>query len=128
MRPRLIHPVEITIAQINTAAVVNDPTFNEPRGAVPTLSKTAQGQVSEARGQSLRPGPGGTQGSSNAAGHVVFERDALEDAGITLCIGDRITHEGGRALSPPWRITRTELRARYLGRAWHLYAFYTPEE
>lgn len=127
MIPRLIHPVEITIVQTTTATPV-DSDFREPIGTPTTRTVVAQGQVAEQRGQRLQRTPGGETRVSNAMGHVVFEVDALADAGIVLHRGDRITTVAGRVLSPAWRVVRIEDHAQYGGRAWHRWAFFEAED
>lgn len=127
MIPRLIHPSTVTLEQTTSATPV-DSDFREPIGAPSTRTVIVNGQVSEQRGQRTVRSAGGESKVSNAAGHIVFEIDALARAGITLHRGDRVTAVGSRTLAPSWRIVRLEEHAQYGGRAWHRWAFFEPED
>lgn len=125
MIPRLIHPVEVVIAQVNGASTTIDADFREPVGNVATTSVTLSGQLAEGRGRSLNMSAGGDTPTANSTGHVVFEIDALTAAGAVLHLGDRITSIAGGAVNH--RITRIEDKVHYAGRAWHRWAWFSPE-
>lgn len=129
MIPRLIHPVDVVVQQVNGAGTTIDADFREPIGTVATTSVTLSGQLSEGRGRSLAMGAGGDTPTANSTGHVVFEIDALavanDGAGVVLHIGDRITSIAGGTVNH--RITRIEDKAHYRGRAFHRWAHFTPE-
>ena len=125
MIPRLIHPIEVVLSQVNRIGTTYDEIFREPVGAVATTTITLQGQLRELRGQSLKQTGAGADPVSNALGRVVFEVAALDAAGVTLHLGDRITSLGGRSVN--YRVLRLEDHAHYQGRAWHRWAFYGPE-
>lgn len=125
MRPRLIHPVEVVIEQVDADATVVDPDFEQPVGAVVREPVTLHAQQRLTRGNVLRQGAAGADPLSNAVGHLVFEIDALTAAGVTLRVGDRITRIGTEALD--YRVLALEDRAPYSGRFWHRYAVFGPE-
>ncbi len=125
MRPRLIHPVAVTLVQVNPAAQTIDPITREPIGEVPTRTWQLRGQVKESRGERLRMTGAGADPTANAAGRVVFDLDALAAAGVAVQQGDRVTLTGGRAVD--WRVLRVERHATYGGRPRHLWAFFDDE-
>lgn len=125
MIPRLVHPVDAVIAQVNGAGTTVDPVYEQPAGPVAVTPVTVRAQVKTARGQSLRMTPGGMSAVPNTEGHLVCEIDALAAAGVTLHVGDRITSLAGRTVNH--RITRLEDHATYAGRHYHRWAFFEPE-
>ena len=125
MRPRLIHPVEIVVAQVTPGATPLDAAFEEPVGTVARTNVTLQGQVKTAKGQSLQMTPGGASPVANSDGHVVFDIDALTAANVTLHLGDVITSVAGRTVRH--RITHLDDHATYGGRHWHRWAYYQDE-
>lgn len=125
MRPRLIHPVGVTLRQVDPDAMSFDPTTREPVGPVATVARQLVGQVREARGERLRMTQAGADPTANAAGRVVFDVDALAAAGVAVTLGDRITDVAGRAVN--WRVVRIEAHAQYGGRPRHLWVFFDDE-
>jgi hypothetical protein len=125
VRPRLIHPVEVVIAQVDPGATVVDADFEQPVGEVVREPVTLRAQQRLTRGNMLRQGAAGADPLSNAVGHLVFEVDALHAAGVTLHVGDRITRIGG--VEVDHRVLALEDRAPYAGRFWHRYAVFGPE-
>lgn len=125
MIPRLIHPVDVVLAQVNAGGTTVDAVYEQPAGPVATTPVTVRAQVKTAKGQSLRMTPGGASAVPQTEGHLVCEIDALDAAGVTLHVGDRITSVAGRAVNH--RVTRLEDHAVYSGRAYHRWAFFTPE-
>lgn len=125
MRPKLIHPVAVTLVQVDPGATSYDPITREPVGDVATVERALSGQVRESHGERLRMTQGGADATANAAGRVVFDVDALAAAGVAVALGDRITGAGGRAVN--WRVVRVEAHAQYRGRARHLWAFFDDE-
>lgn len=125
MRPRLVHPVAVTLVQVDPAASVYDPVTREPVGTPATVERALSGQVRESRGERLRMTQAGADATANASGRVVFDVDALEAAGVAVALGDRITRAGGRAVN--WRVLRVEQHAQYRGRPHHLWAFFDDE-
>lgn len=125
MRPRLVHPVAVTLAQVDPGATDYDPITREPVGEVGLVERALSGQVRESRGERLRMTQGGADATANAGGRVVFDVEALEAAGVSVALGDRITRAGDRAVN--WRVVRIEGHAQYRGRARHLWAFFDDE-
>jgi hypothetical protein len=126
MRPRLIHPIAVTLEQIDGAATTVDTTFREPVGAPAVRQVTLLGQLREQRGEPLVMTRGGADATSSAMGHVVFEIDTLTAGSIKLHVGDRIVGLAGATVR--YRILRLEDHAHYNGRAYHRWAFYGPED
>lgn len=125
MRPRLIHPVAVTLVQVDPGAQSIDATTREPIGDVPTRTHALVGQVKEARGEALRMTGAGASATANAAGHVVFDLGALDAADIVVNVGDHITASAGRTVN--WRVVRVERHATYRGRPRHLWAVFDDE-
>lgn len=125
MRPRLIHPVEVVIEQVDADATVIDPDFEQPIGEVVRVALTLRAQQRLTRGNMLRQGAAGADPLANAVGHLVFEIEALERASQSPRVGDRITRIGLEAVD--YRVLAIEDRAPYAGRFWHRYAVFGPE-
>lgn len=125
MRPRLIHPVEVVLEQIDADATMVDADFEQPVGEVVREPVTLRAQQRLTRGNLLRQGAAGADPLSNAVGHLVFEIDALAAAGVTLRVGDRITRIGTETLD--YRVLALEDRAPYAGSFWHRYAVFGTE-
>jgi hypothetical protein len=93
--PRLIHPVPVTIARLNRAAMVFDEDAREGlHGArtTPADVVTLPAQVRWATRDDPQPQGGGVREVSRGA--LVFHRDDLRRAGVELKRGDRITQIG----------------------------------
>ena len=125
MRPRLIHPVEVIVAQVTPGAQTLDTTFEEPIGTPARTSVTLRGQVKTGRNQALAMTAGGASPIANSDGRVVFEIDDLTAAGVTLHVGDVIVSVAGRAVRH--RITHLDDHATYAGRHWHRWAYFEDE-
>ena len=125
MRPRLIHLVPVTVAQIDAGATTIDPVYEQPVGATVRTEHQLSGQVTMKRGDQVSTTRAGRSDVDTADGHVAFEIDALTRAGVTLHQGDSIVRIAGEATA--YRILRLERHAAYGGRFWHLYAFFTAE-
>lgn len=94
--PRLIHPVPITIEQIDRSTTVYDDDFREEvqrveRGAPVTVS----GQVSWEIDKRFRSSLGGA--IEDSEGYVLFRFVDLTTAGVTLKREDRFTSLGNYA-------------------------------
>lgn len=125
MIPRLVHPVTVVVEQIAHGSQTIDPVFQQPVGTPTKATRTLRGQVSTQRAQSLQMNPGGAEATTNSDGHVVFEKHALDLAGVTLHQGDVIVSEGG--VSVRHRITRIEPHGTYGGVHHLLIAYFTRE-
>lgn len=126
MIPRLIHPVEIVVEQVDPALTTIDATFNEPVGTPAVRTVTLSGQIREKSGQELRMRPGGADALANSTGHVVFDIDALEAAGVVLAVGNRIVSVAGAPTKH--RVLKIDDHAHYAGRAYHRWAHFHPED
>lgn len=93
--PRLIHPVPVTVQQIDTGATIYDDDAREPiQQAARPVSKTLNGQVkwqSQFSGESTR---GGTV--EGASGYVLFRQVDLDANALVLQDEDRISRIGTR--------------------------------
>ena len=125
MRPRLIHPVPVTVAQVDPTTTTYDATFEQPVGATSRITHALSGQVMMKRGDQVSSTRAGRTDVDTADGHIAFDKQELERAGVTLHQGDLITVIAGEAVA--YRILRIEPHAAYAGRFWHLYAFLTAE-
>jgi hypothetical protein len=93
MIPNLIHPVPITIQQLNKSATFMDDDFREPvQRAAHTAEVIVPGQIKWGGKDSLVFTRGGVQESSN--GYVLFRYVDLVAAGITLKDNDRMVKLG----------------------------------
>jgi hypothetical protein len=75
MKPKLIHPVEVTIYRIDRVATQFDPDFREPIGDVKYESTpvTVKAQVKYDRFQALNMVPGGD--SPQTSGYLLIENE-----------------------------------------------------
>jgi hypothetical protein len=90
VRPRLVHPISVSLVQIDAEETVQDDDFREPvADPVWRAPVSLRGQISYARADRLQMGATGDLGGAD--GHVVFLADELAMAGITLHKGDRFT-------------------------------------
>jgi hypothetical protein len=93
MIPNLIHPVPVTIRQLNKAGTLMDNDFREPvQQAVHVSDKTLSGQISWSVKDAMAFTRGGVQESSD--GYVLFRSIDLEAASIVLHDNDRIIKLG----------------------------------
>lgn len=120
-----MHPVAVRLAQVDRDATAVDPDFGEPVGEVVRVDVDLVAQVKLSKGPTLRQGAAGADPRADAAGHLVFEIDALTAAGATLRVGDRITRIGAETVD--FRVLALEDRAPYAGRFWLRFAVFGPE-
>lgn len=96
MRPRLIHPVDVTIAPIDSAATPFDHAAREP---IPTIRRSAvvpiKAQVHWGRKRERQAMPGGPVDQSD--GYLVFLTKDLATLTYTPREGDRVATISGRA-------------------------------
>ena len=93
MLPRLIHPVDCTIEQIDTASTAYDEDAREPiQHAARKTAVVVQGQPKWRSEKDLETARGGS--TDAAAGYVLFRYADLTAAGVTLRVNDRITIQG----------------------------------
>lgn len=91
--PRLIHPVNVRIAQISKAATVYDNDAREPvQQARRAAIKAVQGQVLWGTAKGLEVVRGGA--GESADGYVLFRLVDLRAKSITLQQNDRIVQMG----------------------------------
>lgn len=125
MRPRLIHPVQVVVAQVDPAGQTLDPDFGTPQGTPARIERHLHGQVRLTRGQQLQMTPGGASPLANAIGQVVFERAALERASVKIQPGDVITQVDGAPVR--YRVLRVDPHGTYGGRTWLVMAVFGAE-
>lgn len=95
--PNLIHPVVVTLRQINKAGTIQDADALEPvRQAKRNAAVTCLAQVKIEASKVLRFEDGGPV--EGATGTATFRQVDLTAAGITLALGDRISQIGTRAM------------------------------
>ena len=93
MLPKLIHPVNVTIEQIDRAGTYYDEDAREPIQTVGRGSeKIIPGQISWVEQLALSMSKTGA--SENARGYVLFRKVDLDAASVTLQINDRILKMG----------------------------------
>lgn len=91
--PNLIHPVDVTIEQINRAATIYDDDAREPVQAAARKSQVVvPGQPRWGSSRRLEATAGGPV--DNATGYVLFRPIDLEAAGVDLQINDRLRFQG----------------------------------
>lgn len=110
--PRLIHPVDVVIEQIDDADTAWDedarePVFQAARSAAVTL----KGQASYGSSKDLSFEQAGRR--ENESGYVLFRTRDLEAASVTLRPNDRITKIGD--VDHDAYITRLEPKGHYPG-------------
>lgn len=111
MRPKLIHPVDVTIYRIDRAATQFDPDFREPTTGVQyeLAPVTVEAQVKYDRFEALNMVAGGD--SPLTTGHLLIEREPL--GGLNK--GDKITTIAGQPVE--LYITEKRPAAHYGGQA-----------
>jgi len=110
--PARLNLVDITIKQIQKSGVNatwQDPDFREPANTANFAdSIVIQGQPnlgSRSFEQLLRSITGSEE---RTRGHIVFKKETLDSAGITLQVGDKITDVGGFSVDLTIREVRPE--------------------
>lgn len=91
MKPRLIHPVEVTINRVDRTATVFDQDFREPVGGIryDPVPVTVKAQVKYDRFEALNMVPGGD--SPQTSGYLLIEAEPPGE----LNKGDKITGIAG---------------------------------
>jgi hypothetical protein len=108
--PRLIHPVQITIEQVDKPATLYDKDAREPVQQVARKTPvTLPGQVSYGSSSDFSPSATGPQ--SGEDGYVAFLARELERRDVTLVVGDRIRHIGKNEHDA--YVTRVQPRGHY---------------
>lgn len=91
--PNLIHPIDVTIEQINRAATVYDEDAREPiQAAARSAAVVLPGQPNWNAGKRLEPTAEGPV--DKAQGYMLFRQVDLAAAGIALQINDRLRAQG----------------------------------
>jgi hypothetical protein len=133
LNPRQLNLVDIEIAQLKKSATVRDPDFDEyagPRrygmsgaGAACSPPIVIQGQVNLGGRmfEVLKPEPGGDR--APLRGHLVFEMEMLDQRGVTLQKGDRITKIAGYPIDA--RVEQLRPQCPLLGRFLLLFVDFT---
>jgi hypothetical protein len=90
-QPRLIHPVPVTIEQLDLAETIQDDDYREPVQQAARKAKvtSVKGQPRWEGSKELEFTKGGVQ--QKADGYVLFRYVDLEAAGVTLSDNDRFT-------------------------------------
>ena len=95
--PRLLHPVNITVQQIDRDATIYDEETREPVQKVSRNTDTViPGQALWVRQKDMIASPGGVR--EEAEGYVLFRYADLKRMGITLALNDRIIKVGHLAV------------------------------
>lgn len=93
MIPNLIHPVTITIEQIDKSNTNYDPYFKESTGKTTRKKRIElQGQVKYQQAQNAVAGGGGLSQSHD--GYILFRVDQLNELEVTLKHGDLVVSIG----------------------------------
>lgn len=91
--PRLLHPVDVRIEQIDTASTVYDEDAREPiQQAARATVVTVKGQAKYGTAQEAEYEAGGLR--QGERGYVLFREKDLSAASLTLNINDRFTKIG----------------------------------
>lgn len=94
VKPRLIHPIRVTLEQLDTTNTRYDPITREP---IPGAARTIRNLVAQIKWfteRELRGNDAGPQPESK--GYLLFRRDDLINAGITIQDGDKVVKLGHR--------------------------------
>lgn len=88
--PKLVHPIDVQIKQLDTATTVYDDIYREENdaGLVYKTPITLKGQIAWKKREDLEMTKGGE--SPESVGHITFELKALKKANVKLCKGDVI--------------------------------------
>lgn len=98
MLPAVLNPVDIVVDQRSVATTAIDPDFDEPLGAAARgASITLRGQVNygSASGHHERLVRSRTGDEAASSGHLLFRKKDLDDAGVTIGKGDRVSSIAG---------------------------------
>jgi hypothetical protein len=91
MIPRLVHPIDVLVEQVDSVATTVDADFREPvnaAGAVFRPPVQLRAQITWGTKDEFRRSPGGDEYQSD--GHLTFLRAELDARGIQLHKGDRV--------------------------------------
>lgn len=91
--PRLLHPVNVQIEQINYSETIYDEDAREAiQQAARNSTVTIPGQVKYGSSKEQSYNTGGVQ--ENERGYVLFRQRDLDGASVTIALNDRITQIG----------------------------------
>lgn len=91
--PRLLHPINITVQQIDRETTIYDEETREPVQKVQRNSDTViPGQVLFGKQKDMIPSPGGVR--EEAEGYVLFRYADLKRLNMKLALNDRIIKIG----------------------------------
>lgn len=108
--PRLLHPVNVQIEQINYSETIYDEDAREAiQQAARNNSVTLSGQVKYGSSKEQSYNTGGVQ--ENERGYVLFRQRDLDGASVTIAPNDRITSIGN--ISHDSYISRIEPMGHY---------------
>lgn len=110
--PLRMNPVRIVIEQLNLSTTVKDPDFREPVGQTYYLPRIElQGQVNLAtKPKYFMSAPSRSGDMEPTRGRLVFRKQDLSDAGVTLKKGDRIVEVGPTTSATPINCDIDEVR------------------
>lgn len=108
--PRLLHPVDVQIEQINTGTTRYDEDAREPiQQAARNTTVTIKGQAKYGSSKNADYESGGLR--ENERGYILFREKDLSAASVTLAINDRIKKVG--RVNHDSYITRLEPTGHY---------------
>lgn len=113
--PRLIHPVYVVIEQRDDANSIRDDDLGIVIGEPLRSTVTIRAQLANKRHDRLTMDPGGRE--TEADGYVLARVRDLDNAGITIKVGDKIVKMGRRDVV--YYITRLEYKAGYTDQGGH---------
>ena len=115
MIPRLIHPIQVLVEQVDVEATEVDPDFRESRsmqGATFQPGTCLAAQIRWGAKDEYRRSLGGDE--YKADGHFTFLVDELARVGLTLHKGDRVSSVADQTMR--YRITEIRPAGHYHGR------------
>jgi len=109
--PNLIHPIQVTVEQIDRSTTIYDPDAREPIGAA--ARKTTVTMPGQPRWASQRQLEAQAFGPTDSVrGYILFRYVDLTAYGVDLAIGDRVTAQG-HLTAPEGYVVRLEPQAHY---------------
>jgi hypothetical protein len=121
--PRLIHPVDVLVDQVDIATTTIDTDFREPvnpGGATFRPSVRLRAQNTWGAKDEFRRSMGGDE--FQADGHLTFLRADLDAAGVQLHKGDRISAAADQTYR--YRVVAVEPAGHYNGRPYLVKAMF----